>query len=102
MPTGEKTYNKLRREQYRGKVGLRNVRLDHDWHPIDEPIHNRMPVILPKESYASWLNPSLNNTVYLSGLLGPYPAEEMEAYPISTLVNNPRNDSPLCIHPFES
>ena len=38
-----------------------------------EPIHNRMPVILPEQSYASWLNAGLNNTVYLSGFLGPYP-----------------------------
>ncbi|GJL65914.1 MAG: DUF159 family protein [Nitrospirales bacterium] len=66
-----------------------------------EPIHNRMPVILSKQSYASWLNPGLNNTVYLSGLLGPYQAEEMDAYPISTLVNNPRYESPQCIDPLE-
>ncbi|MEO6201798.1 MAG: SOS response-associated peptidase [Nitrospirales bacterium] len=67
-----------------------------------EPIHNRMPVILSEQSYASWLKPNLNNTVYLSGLLEPYKAEEMEAFPISTLVNNPRNDTPLCIQPLES
>jgi len=66
-----------------------------------KPIHNRMPVILSEQSYASWLNPGLNNTVYLSGLLGPYHAEEMEAYPISALVNNPRNESPGCIDPLE-
>ena len=66
-----------------------------------EPIHHRMPVILPEQSYASWLSPSLKNTIYLSGLLEPYPAEEMEAYPISALVNNPRNESPWCIDPLE-
>jgi putative SOS response-associated peptidase YedK len=59
-----------------------------------EPIHNRMPVILPEQSYASWLNPGLNNTIYLSGFLEPYNAEEMEAYPVSQIVNNPRNDLP--------
>ena len=64
-----------------------------------EPIHNRMPVILPEESYASWLNPGLNNTIYLSGFLGPYPAEEMEAYPVSPMVNNPQNDHPECVMP---
>ena len=66
-----------------------------------EPIHNRMSVILPEESYASWLNPGLNNTIYLSGFLGPYPAEEMEAIPISAFVNNPRHEDPRCIHPLE-
>lgn len=64
-----------------------------------EPIHNRMPVILQEQSYASWLDPGLNNTIYLSGFLEPYRAEEMEAFPVSPLVNNPRNENPLCIRP---
>jgi putative SOS response-associated peptidase YedK len=59
-----------------------------------EPIHNRMLVILPEQSYASWLNPGMNNTIYLSGLLEPHTAEKMEAFPISALVNNPRHDDP--------
>ena len=62
-----------------------------------EPIHNRMPVILPESAYGSWLDLSLQNPIYLTGLLQPYAAEGMEAYPVSPLVNNPRNDSPLCI-----
>jgi putative SOS response-associated peptidase YedK len=66
-----------------------------------EPIHYRMPVILPEQSYASWLSPSLTNTIYLSGHLDPYPAEEMEAFPVSPMVNNPRHEDPRCIHPLE-
>ena len=65
-----------------------------------EPIHHRMPVILPEQVYASWLDPKLKNTVYLSGLLEPYKAEEMDAYPVSTMVNNPRNDLPECMAPL--
>jgi putative SOS response-associated peptidase YedK len=42
-----------------------------------EPIHNRMPVILPESAYSSWLNPGLTNTIYLSGFLEPYNAEEI-------------------------
>jgi putative SOS response-associated peptidase YedK len=64
-----------------------------------EPIHNRMPVILPEQSYTSWLNPGLNNTIYLSGFLEPYKPEEMEAYPVSSYVNNPRHEDPGCIQP---
>ena len=30
-------------------------------------------------------------------MLKPYPAEDMEAYPISTVVNNPRNETKDCI-----
>jgi putative SOS response-associated peptidase YedK len=63
-----------------------------------ESIHNRMPVILPEQAYASWLNPGLNNTVYL---MGSYNAEEMEAYPVSPMVNNPRNDQPECVIPVQ-
>jgi putative SOS response-associated peptidase YedK len=66
-----------------------------------EPIHARMPVILPEHAYSSWLDPTLKNVVYLSGLLEPYGAEEMEAYPVSLMVNNPRNDQPECVVPRE-
>jgi putative SOS response-associated peptidase YedK len=34
-------------------------------------------------------------------LLTPFPADAMEGYEVSTLVNNPRNDSPECIRPIE-
>ncbi len=66
-----------------------------------EPIHNRMPVILSEQSYASWLKPNLNNTAYLSGLLEPYKEGEMEAFPVSQIVNNPRNDGPECVLPIQ-
>lgn len=64
-------------------------------------IHNRMPVILPREAYAQWLDPAEQKPDQLQELLRPYPAEQMMAYPVSTLVNNPRNDSPDCISPVE-
>jgi hypothetical protein len=38
--------------------------------------------------------------VRLQPLLRPYPAEEMTAYPVSTVVNSPRNDAPSCIQPL--
>jgi len=60
-------------------------------------IHNRMPVILPPDSYADWLEPSPRQASDLQGLLAPYPADEMIAYPVSTLVNSPANDRPECI-----
>lgn len=62
-------------------------------------IHNRMPVILPPEAYAQWLDPAEQSPDQLSPLLNPYPAELMTAYPVSTIVNNPRNDVPGCIEP---
>jgi putative SOS response-associated peptidase YedK len=63
-------------------------------------IHNRMPVILPKESYAFWLDPAEKKADQLSPLLKPYPTEEMLAYPVSRMVNSPNNDTPACIQPL--
>ena len=62
-------------------------------------IHNRMPVILSPEAYDVWLDPAEQSPNQLNGLLGPYPAELMTAYPVSKLVNNPKNDAPACIEP---
>jgi putative SOS response-associated peptidase YedK len=63
------------------------------------PIHNRMPVILPKEAFDTWLDPQPRSATDLQGLLVPYPADKMKAYPISTAVNTPANDSPEIILP---
>jgi putative SOS response-associated peptidase YedK len=62
-------------------------------------LHNRMPVILPPDTYARWLEPSPRQPADLQGLLAPFPAEAMSAHPVSTLVNSPANDLPECIAP---
>jgi putative SOS response-associated peptidase YedK len=61
-----------------------------------EPIHNRMPVILPAATRDRWLDPSAEADD-LSTLLVPLPSDEMDAYAVSTVVNSPRNDSPACV-----
>ncbi len=66
---------------------------------IVAPIHNRMPVILPPDAYTQWLAPGESHPDTLSHLLSPFPANNMEAYPVSTLVNNPANNGPECIEP---
>ena len=65
------------------------------------PMHDRMPVILAPEGYASWLDPAVEDPRQLTPLLVPYPSEAMEAYPVSPLVNKPAHDSPRCIEPAE-
>jgi putative SOS response-associated peptidase YedK len=55
-------------------------------------IHNRMPAILHERDHDAWLDPENARADALARLLGPYPAEEMRAYPVSTRVNNVRND----------
>lgn len=59
--------------------------------------HDRMPIILPREDYDTWLDPSLTDTARLVPLLRPYPAEQMVAYPVSRRVNVVQNDDPSLI-----
>lgn len=67
-----------------------------------EKIHRRMPVILATDGYDQWLDPHEQPPDRLNGLLTSYPAEEMTAYPVSRLVNSPKNDLPDCIRPVNS
>ena len=62
-------------------------------------IHNRMPVILKPDTYAQWLDSAPQSPNRLNNLLVPYPSGEMEAYPVSTLVNSPGNDRAECVLP---
>ncbi len=60
-------------------------------------VHDRMPVILDPEDHDLWLDPDFDETDPLASLLKPYPADAMEAYPVSRFVNSPRNDDERCI-----
>ena len=60
-------------------------------------IHNRMPAILPPEAYDLWLDPDAADG---RALLGPFPAEAMEAYPVSQRVGNVRNEGPDLAEPI--
>jgi len=48
---------------------------------IVEPIHDRMPVIVPEVARERWLNPAVKDPARLVDLLKPYPAEEMTCRP---------------------
>ncbi|MED4256636.1 SOS response-associated peptidase [Priestia megaterium] len=69
---------------------------------ITQEVHNRMPVILEEDSYDLWMDPKMNNTEYLKSLLIPFPAKKMKSYPISTIVNSPKNDVAECLAPINS
>lgn len=60
-----------------------------------ERIHDRMPVILTRESWNTWLGESPREK--LTPLLTPLPDSAMDAFVVSTQVNNPRNDTPACV-----
>ena len=67
---------------------------------IMEPIHNRMPVILPKELEEVWISPGQEDTGLLREMLLPYDPGLMKTYRVSTLVNSPKNDGPEVILPL--
>jgi putative SOS response-associated peptidase YedK len=46
------------------------------------PVHNRMPVILPRAAEAVWLDPQFEDTAYLQSLLAPFPVELMQMQPV--------------------
>ena len=59
-----------------------------------------MAVILKPEDEEEWLDPAVTDSVQVMRLLRPYPAGELDVYPVSTLVNNARQDSPAMIAPI--
>ncbi|MCX6247225.1 MAG: SOS response-associated peptidase [Bacteroidetes bacterium] len=60
-------------------------------------IHDRMPVILDRETEKLWIENSTPEI--LMEMLKPCPASTLLAYPVSTLVNSPRADSPEILEP---
>ena len=59
-------------------------------------VHDRMPVILPAPACETWID-ARSDRDHLLALLVPFPAAAMEAFPVSTRVNNPANDDPGCV-----
>jgi putative SOS response-associated peptidase YedK len=57
-------------------------------------IHSRMPLIIPREGYDDWLT---GTTAEAARWIQPYPADLLEAYPVSTYVNNPMNKGRRCL-----
>ncbi|HEV3023151.1 MAG TPA: SOS response-associated peptidase [Pirellulales bacterium] len=68
-----------------------------DANELMAPIHDRMPVIMAPADYELWLDPAVQEVERLQPLLRPFAAGEMKAYPVSTMVNNPRTESENCV-----
>ena len=60
-------------------------------------IHDRMPVVLEREIYDTWLDPGFNETDVLQDILIAPKEDVLEMYPVSSYVNNSRNDGEECI-----
>ncbi len=63
-------------------------------------IHDRMPMIIRKESYDAWLDPQLTDTDEAMRLLAVTDAAALEAYAVSTAVNSVDNNDPSLLEPL--
>jgi putative SOS response-associated peptidase YedK len=64
------------------------------------PIHDRMPVMIQPDDYEGWLSPS-TGMEDVRRLVASYRAEEMRAWEISLLVNDPKTDDASVIAPVD-
>ena len=66
---------------------------------VVQPIHERMPVILPQERWVDWIETQGQEDLLL--MLRPFPPERLDTFPVSPEVNNPAVDTPLCVKPWD-
>jgi len=66
------------------------------------PLHDRMPVIVPKDRESLWLDTTVGGGEDLLSILRPSVNEAMEIREVSKLVNSPLNNVPECIQPLSS
>ena len=65
------------------------------------PLHDRMPMILPRDDWSTWLDPATNQVDELQSLLQPAPESWLQWWPVSMAVNTVRNRDASLIEPSE-
>jgi putative SOS response-associated peptidase YedK len=64
---------------------------------LQSQVHDRMPMILDPAHYDAWLDPANEDRDNLLRMLTPFAADRMTMRPVSTYVNNARNEGDACI-----
>lgn len=64
-------------------------------------VHDRMPVILPRDDYERWLDLRMQDVDKAVRLLKPFESKLMRRYPVSTRINQVGNDDEECSRPVE-
>lgn len=64
-------------------------------------LHDRMPVILPRDLYSVWLDPDVELNA-LKAILQPLADDSLDADPVGSLVGNVKNDVPECLEPVDN
>lgn len=75
------------------------VLLTTDANELIRPIHDRMPLIVPRESFADWLDPQ-RDAASVQPLVIPFPASRMRVDPVDPRVNDWRVDEPRLVEPL--
>jgi putative SOS response-associated peptidase YedK len=65
------------------------------------PVHDRMPLLVPKSRWAEWLDPGNDQIEELSSLFAVPDDVALSLRPVSTEVNNVRNNGPQLLDPIE-
>jgi putative SOS response-associated peptidase YedK len=65
-------------------------------------LHDRMPVLLPREAWDDWLDPAVDDQEYLLSLLVPAPDDVLAVTPVSARVNDVRNEGPDLLTPVQT
>jgi len=69
---------------------------EHRPNAVVADVHRRMPAILKRDDYQTWLDPDIKNPSLASRCLEPFDAALMKKYPVSVRVNRPENDDREC------
>lgn len=63
-------------------------------------LHDRMPMVIGRDSYDAWLDPELTDPQAALRLLAVTQPDALEAYPVSTEVNSVVNNGPSLVEPL--
>jgi putative SOS response-associated peptidase YedK len=69
--------------------------------PFMARLHNRMPVMLARALEEAWLDPELTQAQDVLDVLSRSTGLELDAYPVSRIVNSPTTDHQTCIQRVE-
>jgi putative SOS response-associated peptidase YedK len=68
-----------------------------DANELASNVHDRMPVILDPADYDCWLDPACEDRAKLERLIRPFGGQTMTVRPVSTYVNNVKNQGEECL-----
>jgi len=74
--------------------------LTTDANDVVGPVHDRMPVLITEEDLEEWLSPDPLSSGELDRLIRPAPPSALEAFLVSTRVNDAREEGPELVEPL--